>query len=173
MHNVTHVTDACNARDFCARERICATSSDRSAVRCAVSGWLQADDRANDDDPSRVLIKSRIRSVVAEELALARGRRDMSLGPSMVATRCAVRATRSAPLLERPKTVPDSFRRIPDHLVRRCNQPDDRGETRVSPICRSRSFNNLIAGRLLQDRPKPELKRSMSRKSHATTWLWL
>src|SRR5690606_6567211 len=33
--------------------------------------------------------------------------------PSMAATRCAVRATRDAPLLERPKIVPYDFRRTP------------------------------------------------------------
>jgi hypothetical protein len=37
-----------------------------------------------------------------------------------------------------------------DHLVRRCNQLDDRGETRVSPIRELRKFNNLGAGRPLQ-----------------------
>jgi hypothetical protein len=44
---------------------------------------------------------------------------------------------------------------------------------RVSPIREARVLNNLIAGRPLQDRPRPELVRSMSRKSHATTWLSL
>jgi hypothetical protein len=46
------------------------------------------------------------------------------------------------------------------------------GVTRVSPIRESRNFNNLVEGRPLQSRPQAELEAPMSRKSHATTWLW-